>query len=646
MSTSFGYQALDLAKKSFRLLKISSKRESRAFGQDVLAGNPGANPIQSTLAEWSLSSPPPYIALSYTWGRADLVAHITINSLVVLVTESVYIMLQHLQREDEAVTVWLDLLCINQTDDAEKEWQILLMRDIYQRAEKVLCWLGPSADDSDAVMKFVGYFGKAACEAGAMDVDFAGWDNLEGQAKIAKQRLLAIVDEMGHDWPIETYRALATRAWWSRVWVMQELALATNAEFMCGRERVPYIHFQSFEYALATYGRALVAETEKIDFWKPLDREEEHLWARLQSVSPVKSPASRALLARRNYQKRKSEQGSSLFLVLTNMHLVDYENDRLLATDERDKVFGILGLVDDLTELEIRPNYTMSCAEVYTDVAGKIISRKYTDMLALNQFPKALGGLPSWVPDWSAAIRLPRNSHATFPLFLASDYMPACIEQSAGSGIIAIRGSKVDAIEYTGATVLQEVGVDRDFLRVNQVLEEVLGLCEAARQLGRTAYKDGKALEEAPWRIPIGDQEKPRSGFGNDQRATEWSHECYTAFRRFVPVLKRATDGPDREAAFEEIQRTGTPRECSEYFRAVLRYSGTPYITKCGYVGLGPRGMAEGDVVCVLFGGRIPYLLRPAEDERYSLIGEIYVHGIMDGEYVKGGHEAEMFTLV
>lgn len=52
-----------------------------------------------------------------------------------------------------------------------------------------------------------------------------------------------------------------------------------------------------------------------------------------------------------------------------------------------------------------------------------------------------------------------------------------------------------------------------------------------------------------------------------------------------------------------------------------------------GHVGIGPLGTQKGDLVCVLHGGDVLYVLRPVEDH-FELIGESYVHGAMDGEFV------------
>ncbi|KAK7949236.1 uncharacterized protein PG986_010122 [Apiospora aurea] len=60
------------------------------------------------------------------------------------------------------------------------------------------------------------------------------------------------------------------------------------------------------------------------------------------------------------------------------------------------------------------------------------------------------------------------------------------------------------------------------------------------------------------------------------------------------------------------------------------------YRTRRGYLGTGPAAVQRGDVVCVFMGGAVPFILRPRQKgDGYTLIGDAYVHGIMDGELVR-----------
>jgi hypothetical protein len=65
-------------------------------------------------------------------------------------------------------------------------------------------------------------------------------------------------------------------------------------------------------------------------------------------------------------------------------------------------------------------------------------------------------------------------------------------------------------------------------------------------------------------------------------------------------------------------------------------------LTERGYFGLAPHGAKPGDSVLCFLGSRVPYILRKVEDcskstqDRYELIGESYIYGLMEGEALKG----------
>jgi hypothetical protein len=58
-------------------------------------------------------------------------------------------------------------------------------------------------------------------------------------------------------------------------------------------------------------------------------------------------------------------------------------------------------------------------------------------------------------------------------------------------------------------------------------------------------------------------------------------------------------------------------------------------ITEREYLGLGPMTLEVGDIVCVLLGGNLPFILRRQGNDEYRLVGESYVHGLMDGEAIQ-----------
>lgn len=54
--------------------------------------------------------------------------------------------------QDEPKVYWIDAICINQQDDAEKSTQVQAMRDVYDQAKLVIAWLGPSEEYGEFVL--------------------------------------------------------------------------------------------------------------------------------------------------------------------------------------------------------------------------------------------------------------------------------------------------------------------------------------------------------------------------------------------------------------------------------------------------------------------------------------------------------------
>jgi hypothetical protein len=72
------------------------------------------------------------------------------------------------------------------------------------------------------------------------------------------------------------------------------------------------------------------------------------------------------------------------------------------------------------------------------------------------------------------------------------------------------------------------------------------------------------------------------------------------------------------------------------------------YVTKRGYLGLGPLGIRPGDGIWVVRGARVPFVLRrnaTADGERLGIVGETYVHGAMDGEMLDGEAWGRIHTI-
>jgi hypothetical protein len=117
---------------------------------------------------------------------------------------------------------------------------------------------------------------------------------------------------------------------------------------------------------------------------------------------------------------------------------------------------------------------------------------------------------------------------------------------------------------------------------------------------------------------------------------------------------------PDMEAVNHIIEKVGSLDPASEEKKKLDRdfdditesfrvaYSCRRlFRTKKNYLGIAAESVEKGDAVWVLAGAAVPLVLRPAKLGRWKLVGEAYVHGIMNGEVAKSmGNELQKIELV
>ncbi|KAK0624381.1 heterokaryon incompatibility protein-domain-containing protein, partial [Immersiella caudata] len=110
------------------------------------------DPIRGRLRVVHLTEDPGFVALSYVWGRPSRSPRaVYCNDIPISVTKNCWDALWHLRdpilgrgrarNTDGSITLWIDSICINQSDKTEKDSQIPLMNDIYSGARSVCVWL-------------------------------------------------------------------------------------------------------------------------------------------------------------------------------------------------------------------------------------------------------------------------------------------------------------------------------------------------------------------------------------------------------------------------------------------------------------------------------------------------------------------------
>ncbi|KAF8857463.1 hypothetical protein BDZ45DRAFT_690939 [Acephala macrosclerotiorum] len=95
-------------------------------------------------APFKTDDPQQYEALSYCWGSAQSAQAITIATLgtpnkgILRVTQNLAIALQHLHFQEQPHTMWIEAICISQSNNVEKGYQVAIMGDIYRLATSVV----------------------------------------------------------------------------------------------------------------------------------------------------------------------------------------------------------------------------------------------------------------------------------------------------------------------------------------------------------------------------------------------------------------------------------------------------------------------------------------------------------------------------
>ncbi|KAL2158239.1 hypothetical protein VTH06DRAFT_4559 [Thermothelomyces fergusii] len=474
--------------------------------------------------------------------------------------------------------VWADALCINQQDAAEKDCQIRLMERIYSSAATVYVDLGDVAGQEISAGGVTLRFGDLIGGMGTPD---------------------ALTRELGGAHPLNFHTVVQalTQPWFTRTWIIQEAALARAAKYMFGGTVFTQEQLDGF-----LSRDALRADPERI---------------RVLTSHPV---AGRNFLNYSKLQQIKKHRGE-----MEPLQLLRLTRD-FAATHPEDKIFGLFALMSDADRDAIGP-YTRSAEQVFRRFAALQVRRgRVAPMLdsAGLQRRRLQARIPSWVPDWTAQGTSPAMLSTLRPVpYSASGSAPPSarlVGDDTGAGGLSVRCVVVDAIatvEHVHSAPRVSPGGPPDFLVFHDRFRAAFD--ELVRQ-GRSIYRDN---EEAFARLLLADD--TYTG-GNailysspivDPAATYRS--ALAAFRQGCGY--RGTMAGQKMNAVETYQMQASTTVLGRGFAT----------TRTGYIGLVSPMAQIGDLVVVIMGATVPYVVRKAEGG-YLLVGDAFVHGLMYGE--------------
>ncbi|QDS77955.1 hypothetical protein FKW77_001633 [Venturia effusa] len=356
-SSSSIYQPIDRTSRTIRLVRILPARDE------------DPDTISCSFSTFELAQCPPYVALSYARGPPDQGYTILVDNKPLIVRENLRHALREIRKKVYPSTIsvnnkplvigenlrhalreiqnrvytsylepwtcsskkhadpkilpkqiawsffWIDALCINQEDVAERNHQVNMMSSIYSGATLVLVWLGVEGDYSSLAMKFLKRLSNPLIRFSRKQLDI--WSELhQGLADICN------------------------REYWTRLWTVQELLLARQLVLLCGTDLACW----SGLYKLGRRPRKLKT-FGTIDGWD----------------------AMAALGRKWNWE---NDRHTTFRRAVCSWNL-----EKLGCSDTRDRLFGLLGLFeqDDLGPMGLTAaDYSKSAEQIYSDVLSHL----------------------------------------------------------------------------------------------------------------------------------------------------------------------------------------------------------------------------------------------------------------------------------
>ncbi|KAF4967947.1 hypothetical protein FSARC_4600 [Fusarium sarcochroum] len=581
-SSSFGertYKYKPIEDTSIRLVRLLPERKTM---------------VKCEIIHASLGQPPPYVAVSYTWGDTGDTRKIEIEGMAIPVAVSLHGALQALRQKQNSLLVWVDALCINQKNRDERSQQVQLMPNIYSNAESVAIWLGPEENDSTKAVHFIEQMSAPISQIGSTSQLLS--------SGTANGDLLAVVSLFGRDY-------------WRRLWVVQKVFNARSIAVYCGQTQLAWA---SYQYASATFSQRrgeLIFTNQDPD-------------NRRLAISPDQFSYVQTLI----YQGPANLPDLRSYVSDREMVLLEVLRAcrRKLASDPRDKIYGILGVLPASIRDEFRADYNLSVKDVYTEVVDFLL--KTTERLDIISeaihFPVHTNSniLPSFVPDWS---HIPQTSAMGFKygFSAAGSSKAVCRFCDDRLNKLEISAIEVDVIRSKGVAVgtLCNLG---DYLMAFLHWSALL-----LQAIGNATKQDRKLAEERfAATLCLGQIPSPYD-------RSRWLTLCYHIFAclfrdrlPYLPLDLKLRDHLDIQSDIKpEMRRHFLQTNFGD------RMMGRCFcLTQNSRMGMGSGFMLAGDIVVVPLGCSTPILLRAEGTQgEYRFVGDIYIDGYMYGRAVE-----------
>ncbi|KAI0378949.1 heterokaryon incompatibility protein-domain-containing protein [Hypomontagnella monticulosa] len=351
-------------------------------------------------------------ALSYVWGTGELTESISVDGKPFEITENLFRILRGLRRPNTTREIWIDAICINQSDAQEKTDQVSLMKDIYSSAKSTVVWLSDGHTEDprenqrqDQPFNMEGLYAPIPAKVGGVDVD-----QYDLAAILREAQKYSIDDPWSEkQWLLYSMLRRCTglvllHSWWERIWTVQEAGCPPNA---------PIFFFRGYSFSFDDFTGAVNIVIKMVSGSEHVTRQLENrhnvigpeVWQVVSTINRchigLLSSGPLLFRYRRGSEGKRDPAAKSLAFLLAMTGIYR-------ATDPRDKIFALQSLLHKCSGLLINVDYKEHCEAVFRRVTARTYNAgKAFHMAGLYRFwfesplsTRSPAG-PSWVIDYT-----------------------------------------------------------------------------------------------------------------------------------------------------------------------------------------------------------------------------------------------------
>lgn len=566
-----------------------------------------STPLQGKLEPVRLDESPQYEALSYCWGSSATARSLYTPTGTFDITESLYSALGVLRNISGARRVWADAICINQLDKDEKNVQVALMGQIYQRASSCLVYLGPAFSNHTLIPPLL---------HAMADERFSG-----AQGQVSRSQKTEVGPPPFHAQAWSAFRELLRSPWFTRKWTVQECVLPRDVVVVCESWSIDWDTFAIAIQKASNRRTPLVTTNDALSTQATQDG--------ANSVDQLRTIRTEFL------------QGTKVGML---DNLLRFRTRQ--ATEARDHIFALRSISSDGADPAFTPDYQSALSDVTRKTAAAFIRNgQFLKLLYSAGLPVNTSDSDSWIPDWTCARpQLEPFGGLTPPWYQTACRNPPECRYLDEPGFLVVKGGRFDTITHTTSpcSVRREQHSETMglFERLSPFILEVEGVMKSIFK-----YPNGEDLRDVQWRTLIANQA------GGSYGSPAQLGRVFGALKVLIQhVLSEKNPDVPRPADYSPLtsfaaemqshqsQGSGnTGGELLEPFTDTLIrvLQGRKFCrTSKDYVGLVPADTEPGDLIYLVAGSEVPFVIRRSLEKAggFRLVGEAYIHGIMQGE--------------